>query len=90
MGVGDGGWIKGFKLNNFFDLSSSSYPVYSTYRKLWTWSGKGRTAATHTHKRERGKRNFRLEKDYLKCYSSKRSSFDKTTSDKLPIFSKYV
>ena len=40
-------------------ISSSSYSVYPAHRKkkLWTGSGEGKTAATHTHKGERGQRS---------------------------------
>ena len=37
--------------------SSSSYPVYPAHRKLRPGSGEGKTAATHTHKGERGQRS---------------------------------
>ena len=34
--------------------SSSSNPMYRAHIKIWTGSGEEKTAATHTHRKERG------------------------------------
>ena len=39
-----------FSMMNDYDQTSSSYPVYSAHKKLWSESKKERKMATHTHK----------------------------------------
>ena len=38
---------------------SSSYSAYLAHKKLWSGSGEGRKAKTHTHKGERGQERIR-------------------------------
>ncbi|CAO2822288.1 unnamed protein product [Amaranthus hypochondriacus] len=56
--------------------SSSSYPGYPAHRKLWTGSGEGRTAATHTHKGKHGQKDDDLSYDYFGNFHSDVDDYD--------------